>query len=87
MCLAPTPKCTCGGCTCGVNKGISERNENTQLMQFLMGLHESFNNERSQILMQDPLPDLEPAFSMIFTVQKQRAVDTDIGDNSRHMAY
>ncbi|XP_020555066.1 uncharacterized protein LOC110013264 [Sesamum indicum] len=87
MCLAPAPKCTCGGCSCGVNKGIAERNENTQLMQFLIGLYESFDNERSQILMQDPIPDLERAFSMIFTVEKQRAVQTDLGDSSRHMAY
>ncbi|KAL2243469.1 UNVERIFIED_CONTAM: Retrovirus-related Pol polyprotein from transposon RE1 [Sesamum indicum] len=87
MCLAAAPKCTCGGCSCGVNKGIAERDENTQLMQFLMGLHESFDNGRSQILMHDPLPDLERAFSMIFTVEKLRAVHTDLEDSSWHMAY
>ncbi|KAL0451586.1 UNVERIFIED_CONTAM: hypothetical protein Slati_1136700 [Sesamum latifolium] len=76
--LAPTPKRTCGGCTCGINKAISDLSTSTQLMQFLMGLHESYNNERSQILMQDPLPDIERAFSMIYVVEKQREIHTDL---------
>ncbi|KAL0399945.1 UNVERIFIED_CONTAM: Retrovirus-related Pol polyprotein from transposon RE1 [Sesamum radiatum] len=83
--LAPTPKCTCGGCTCGINKAISDLNTSTQLMQFLMGLHEAYNNERSQILMQDPLPDIEKAFSMIYPVEKQREIHTDLEGNSSHM--
>ncbi|KAL0440090.1 UNVERIFIED_CONTAM: hypothetical protein Slati_2492000 [Sesamum latifolium] len=63
--LAPTPQCTCGGCTCSVNKAITNLIASTQLMQFLMVLHESYSSERSQILMQDPLPDIEKAFSML----------------------
>ncbi|KAL0360335.1 UNVERIFIED_CONTAM: hypothetical protein Sradi_3718000 [Sesamum radiatum] len=85
-CLAPTPKCTCGRCTCGINKAITDRNESSQLIQFLMGLHDSFDSERSQILMQDPLPDLERAFSMVFAVEKQRAVHVDMAESSSHMA-
>ncbi|KAL0311425.1 UNVERIFIED_CONTAM: Retrovirus-related Pol polyprotein from transposon RE1 [Sesamum angustifolium] len=30
-----------------------------------MGLHDNFNNERSKILMLDPLPDIEKTFSMV----------------------
>ncbi|KAL2225452.1 UNVERIFIED_CONTAM: hypothetical protein Sindi_2950900 [Sesamum indicum] len=85
--LAPSPKCTCGGCTCGVNKAIEEQNEHVQLMQFLMGLHETYDNERSQLLMQDPLPTLERAFSMVFTVEKQRQVHTETSAVPQHMAY
>ncbi|XP_020548139.1 uncharacterized protein LOC110011704 [Sesamum indicum] len=44
VCLAPTPKYTCGGCTCGINKAIADRDESTQLMQFLIGLQESFDS-------------------------------------------
>ncbi|KAL0430299.1 UNVERIFIED_CONTAM: hypothetical protein Sradi_0655900 [Sesamum radiatum] len=39
-CLAPSPRCTCGACTCGINKAIADL-ASTKLMQFLMGLHES----------------------------------------------
>ncbi|KAK4381686.1 hypothetical protein Sango_2731900 [Sesamum angolense] len=63
-CLSPVPKCKCGGCTCGVNKGIADLTASTQLMQFLMGRHETFSHERSQILMLDPLLDIENAFAM-----------------------
>ncbi|KAL0408878.1 UNVERIFIED_CONTAM: hypothetical protein Sradi_1822200 [Sesamum radiatum] len=80
--LAPTPKCTCGACTCGINKAISDLASSTQLMQFLMGLHESYNNERSQILMMDPLPDIEKAFSMVYAVEKQREVQLDVEDKT-----
>ncbi|KAL2225222.1 UNVERIFIED_CONTAM: hypothetical protein Sindi_3094300, partial [Sesamum indicum] len=37
--------------------------------------------------MQEPLADLERAFSMVFTVEKQRQVHTDIGEVSRQMVY
>ncbi|KAL0406179.1 UNVERIFIED_CONTAM: Retrovirus-related Pol polyprotein from transposon RE2 [Sesamum latifolium] len=84
--LAPVPKCKCGGCSCDSNKVIDDLTSSTQLMQFLMGLHDSFNSERSQILMLDPLPDIEKTFSMVYAVEKQRAVQTDLDANSNHMA-
>ncbi|KAL0401838.1 UNVERIFIED_CONTAM: Retrovirus-related Pol polyprotein from transposon RE1 [Sesamum latifolium] len=86
-CLAPSPKCTCGYCVCGVNKAISDRDASTQLMQFLMGLHESFDKEKSQVLMMDPLPDIEKAFSMIFSVEQQRSVQVNLADTSSNAAY
>ncbi|KAL2246506.1 UNVERIFIED_CONTAM: Retrovirus-related Pol polyprotein from transposon RE2 [Sesamum indicum] len=87
FCLAPSPKCTCGSCNCGINKAIGDMYAATQLMQFLMGLHESFDKEKSQLLMMDPLPDLEKAFSMIFVVEQQRNVQTQLGDNNTNAAY
>ncbi|KAL2248386.1 uncharacterized protein LOC105162765 [Sesamum indicum] len=87
FCLAPSPKCTCGGCVCGINKAIGEMYSPIQLMQFLMGLHESFNKEKSQLLMMDPLPDLEKEFSMIFVVEQQRNVQDQFADNANNLAY
>ncbi|KAL0412552.1 UNVERIFIED_CONTAM: Retrovirus-related Pol polyprotein from transposon RE2 [Sesamum radiatum] len=81
------PKCKCGGCCCGINQAIDNHISAAQVMQFLMGLHDSFNNERSQILMLDPLPDIEKAFSMVYAVEKQRAVHNELEANSGHMAY
>ncbi|KAL0448170.1 UNVERIFIED_CONTAM: hypothetical protein Slati_1944900 [Sesamum latifolium] len=77
-CLVPAPKCSCGSCTCEIGKMISVQNESTQLMQFLMGLHEVYDNERSQVLMMHPLPDVEKAYAMILSVEKQRAVNGNI---------
>ncbi|KAL0315862.1 UNVERIFIED_CONTAM: Copia protein [Sesamum radiatum] len=57
--LEPPPKCLRGGCSCDISKVLSERMEAHQVMQFLMGLHDSFDAERSQILMLDPLPNVQ----------------------------
>ncbi|KAL2239868.1 UNVERIFIED_CONTAM: Retrovirus-related Pol polyprotein from transposon RE1 [Sesamum indicum] len=84
FCLAPSPKCTCGGCTCGINTAIGTMYSRMQLMQFLMGLHESFEKEKSQLLMMDPLPDLEKAFSMVFAVEQQRNVQVQLADNTAY---
>ncbi|KAL0324941.1 UNVERIFIED_CONTAM: hypothetical protein Sradi_5063400 [Sesamum radiatum] len=54
------------------------KDESTQLMQFLMGLHEVYDSKRSQVLMMDPLSDVEKAYSMILTVEKQRSVNLGI---------
>ncbi|KAL2226108.1 UNVERIFIED_CONTAM: Retrovirus-related Pol polyprotein from transposon RE2 [Sesamum indicum] len=87
FCLAPSPKCTCGGCTCGISKAIGEMNNGTQLTQFLMGLHENFDKERSQLLMMDPLPDLEKAFSMMFAVEQQRNIQTQLVDSNTNATF
>ncbi|KAL2232808.1 UNVERIFIED_CONTAM: Retrovirus-related Pol polyprotein from transposon RE1 [Sesamum indicum] len=87
LCLSPTPSCTCGECSCGVNKTITAKEEATQLLQFLMGLHEVYDAKRRQILMQDPLPNMERAFAMLYTVEKQRLIHSNIADSSGHTAY
>ncbi|KAL0458615.1 UNVERIFIED_CONTAM: hypothetical protein Slati_0488700 [Sesamum latifolium] len=81
-CLPPPPKCKCGRCICGVNDAISESIASSQLMQFL---HESYNNERSKILMLDPLPDIERAFAMVYAMEKQRAVHIELDQSASHM--
>ncbi|KAK4394101.1 hypothetical protein Sango_1880900 [Sesamum angolense] len=84
--LAPVPKCRCGDCSCGINKAIDDLTSSTQVMQFLMGLHDSFNNDRSQILMLDPLPDIEKTFSMVYSIGEQGLVQNDLEINSTDMA-
>ncbi|KAL0301919.1 UNVERIFIED_CONTAM: hypothetical protein Sradi_6468700 [Sesamum radiatum] len=51
-----------------------------------MGLHERYNSERSQILMFDPLPDIERAFAMVYVVEKQRSIQVELDDATSHMA-
>ncbi|KAL2243673.1 UNVERIFIED_CONTAM: Retrovirus-related Pol polyprotein from transposon RE2 [Sesamum indicum] len=87
FCLSPSPKCTCGGCNCGINKAIGEMYSSMQLMQFLMGLHENFDKEKSKLLMLDPLPDPEKVFSMVFAVEQQRNVQIQLTDNTNNSAY
>lgn len=49
-------------------------------MQFLIGLNEGFEQARSQILMQDPLPSINKAYSVILKVEAQRKVFNNNND-------
>ncbi|KAL2228594.1 UNVERIFIED_CONTAM: hypothetical protein Sindi_1839100, partial [Sesamum indicum] len=86
-CLAPAPKCKCGDCTSGINEEIDELTLLTQLMQFLMGVYETFNNEGSQILMLDPLPSVEKAFSLLYTIEQEKAIQTSTKISTNNVEY
>ncbi|KAL0416720.1 UNVERIFIED_CONTAM: hypothetical protein Slati_3503900 [Sesamum latifolium] len=73
--LRPLTECTCAcTCTCNVAKATTNLIEQNHLMQFLMGLNEEYDNVRSQILVTEPLPSINKAYSMILRVEKQRKV-------------
>ena len=54
--LCMVPVCTC--CTCDANKQLAVFHQNQRVIQFLMGLNESYNIIRGSILMNSPLPSL-----------------------------
>ncbi|KAK4407763.1 Retrovirus-related Pol polyprotein from transposon RE2 [Sesamum angolense] len=77
--LRPLPEYTCGcNCTCGVAKAIANLIEQRQLMQFLMGLNDEYDNIRSQILVNEPLPGVNMAYSIVLRVEKQKQVHIDV---------
>ncbi|KAM1801308.1 hypothetical protein ACFX11_032935 [Malus domestica] len=55
-------------CTCGA------QNERNRLMQFLMGLNDSYSAVRGQILLMNPLPTVRQAYSSISQEEKQRSL-------------
>ncbi|KAL0331167.1 UNVERIFIED_CONTAM: hypothetical protein Sangu_1662200 [Sesamum angustifolium] len=76
ICLEPPQVCLCG-----VTKPVINLSGSHCLMHFLMGLNESFDHVRSQILVMDPLPDVNKAFSMVVSVERQRQVQLDYPGN------
>lgn len=68
------------GCTYGMNCGNAKSwNHFFQrecVMQFLMGLHESFIPIRGQILLLDPLPNISKVFSLVLQEERQRSIGT-----------
>ncbi|XP_068339034.1 uncharacterized protein [Pyrus communis] len=50
------------------------KNDRQQLMQFLMGLNESFSTVRDQILLMNPLPIVCQVCSFVSQVEKQRSM-------------
>ena len=63
--------CECP-CTCEYGRAQEKRDEVKKLMQFLMGLHESFVNIRGQILVMKPLPKVSIAYGMVRQDESQR---------------
>ncbi|XP_039145721.1 uncharacterized protein LOC120282957 [Dioscorea cayenensis subsp. rotundata] len=59
-----------------------------KLMQFLMGLNETYNAIRGQILLMNPLPSIRQAYSLVTQEEKQRILSSviSLGDSSTSTA-
>ncbi|XP_070020033.1 uncharacterized protein [Nicotiana sylvestris] len=62
----------CPGCDCPESKIYPEHFEYKRLLQFLMGLNETYAQHRSQILMMSPIPSVNKAYSMVVSEESQR---------------
>ena len=51
-------------------KSILELYSQERVLQFLMGLNDSFFTVRAQILLMDPLPSINKVFSLIIQEEK-----------------
>jgi hypothetical protein len=68
----PIPQCTCRNrCTCEAMR--SARNNHTLMhtIRFLTGLNDQFSVVKSQILLIDPLPQMNKVFSMVLQHERQ----------------
>ncbi|XP_075475432.1 uncharacterized protein LOC142506154 [Primulina tabacum] len=59
-------------CQCGAMKDWVNYHNQECSMQFLMGLNESYAQNRAQILMMDPLPTISKIFSLIMQEERQQ---------------
>lgn len=62
---------------------------NERLIQFLIGLNETYAQAKSNILMINPLPSVNHAYSLLMQGENQREVDVTsqfLGDGSSFMA-
>ncbi|XP_055830969.1 uncharacterized protein LOC129900004 [Solanum dulcamara] len=64
----------CPGCSCPESRNYSQHHGYQRLLQFLMGLNETYAQCRSQILMMSPIPTLNKAYSMIIDHESQRSL-------------
>jgi len=72
--VGATPRCTCGKCECEINSRLQSHNKEQRLIQFLMGLNESYTPVRGNILIMKPLPTLSQLYSLLVQEEKQRQV-------------
>lgn len=76
--------CTC--CTCGGTKSVAEFLQYEYLMNFLMGLNESYANTRAQLLLMDPPPSINRAFSLVNQEEQQRSIGGSSYTNTQNFA-
>ncbi|KZV40890.1 hypothetical protein F511_05135 [Dorcoceras hygrometricum] len=67
---------TLPSCECDTAKKYLEYEQQQRLLQFLMGLNDSYMNVRSQILMMNPLPRVGQAFSLLSQEESHRTFST-----------
>ncbi|KAK9077344.1 hypothetical protein SSX86_005681 [Deinandra increscens subsp. villosa] len=67
--------------TCNKIKEHLDQIEEDRLMQFLMGLNESYKAIRSNILMMSPLPTVRKAYSLIIQEETQRQMTSEPIEN------
>lgn len=65
-------QCTCGKCSCEINTKLFDYAQEQKLLQFLMGLNESYVHTRGNILMMKPFPSLGQVYSILVQEEQQR---------------
>ncbi|XP_019229824.1 PREDICTED: uncharacterized protein LOC109210807 [Nicotiana attenuata] len=65
--------CTCN-CTCGARESMHKAEQDRRLIQFLMGLNETYTVVRGSILMMNPLPTIAQAFLLLIQEERQREI-------------
>nr|XP_016463755.1 PREDICTED: uncharacterized protein LOC107786758 [Nicotiana tabacum] len=69
-------------CDCEKHKKYEEHMEQHKLVQFLMGLNETYAQARSQVLLIVPVPTLNQAYNMIMQDESQRTQSSMISQLS-----
>ncbi|XP_074267766.1 uncharacterized protein LOC141591354 [Silene latifolia] len=75
--LDPIPYCSCGAmtsCTCQLLKRLLDRDNNSKLIQFLMGLNHGYESVKTNVLTMDSLPPLNKALRLLQKIEKQRLI-------------
>jgi len=68
--------CTFPTCTCGSVKEVAAYLDTQKTMKFLMGLSDSYMGVCSNTVLQDPLPIINKAYSLVLRHEKQSEVTT-----------
>ncbi|GJW68539.1 hypothetical protein Tco_0122963 [Tanacetum coccineum] len=70
-------------CACNASEGFKKHNQLLKLMQFIMGLDDSYKLIRSSILFRDTLPDVRSVYATISSKETHRVVVGSIVGSSQ----
>ncbi|KAK9706543.1 hypothetical protein RND81_07G133900 [Saponaria officinalis] len=71
------PECECDvmdGCTCQILKKMLDIASKEKVMTFLMGLHDTYDALRINILSMEPMPTINKAYSMVQQIESQKQI-------------
>ena len=81
------PTCKCGKCTCNLGSSLEKKREEEKVHSFLMGLDENvFGTARSNILAQDPLPNMNKVYSILIHEERVKTIARGKDDRGEIMA-
>lgn len=83
--LQPALQCTLGAMDrsgCNVSGNFASILSQNKLIQFLVGLNDNYDSIRGQILVLDPLPSVNKAYSMILRVEKHKVVQGEVSNRT-----
>ncbi|XP_019264489.1 PREDICTED: uncharacterized protein LOC109242112 [Nicotiana attenuata] len=69
--------CSCD-CSCGGKEKTLKSLQDGRLIQFLMGLNDTYGGVKSSILMMSPLPNVNQAYSLLIQDEKQREIHVGV---------
>ncbi|XP_020411497.1 uncharacterized protein LOC109946852 [Prunus persica] len=67
--------------TCNEMKAHNTQKEEDRMMQFLMGLNDTYNGVRGNILMMSPLPNVRQAYSLVVQDETQQQITSGPTEN------
>lgn len=73
-------------CSCATSFNFNAYQDQERLMQFLMGLNDSYGPVRSQILLMEPLPSVSRAYSFLLQDETQRGLHVS-SQTTDHAAF
>ncbi|KAF7151476.1 hypothetical protein RHSIM_Rhsim02G0004200 [Rhododendron simsii] len=68
-------------CSCGGMRVFNEQQDQDRIMQFLMGLNDTYSGILGHILVMNPLPTVRKAYSLIIQEEKQRELSNGVAEN------
>ncbi|XP_019179232.1 PREDICTED: uncharacterized protein LOC109174448 [Ipomoea nil] len=70
--MRPIPKCECvPRCSCALISKIQKEKQEDQIIRFLEGLNEEYENIKSGILVMDPIPAMENVLNMALKMERK----------------
>ncbi|XP_071729077.1 uncharacterized protein [Rutidosis leptorrhynchoides] len=74
-------------CTCAAAPEFQRHNKVLKLMQFLMGLDDTYMSTRSNLLLRDPLPDVKSAYAILSREESHRGVSGVGSSKTQNYAF